>query len=301
MRSVVDENTAINYLRNIFNIPPTIPTWILLLSTIPSPNKRFGEVELEIPPKWMKQQYLHEYDNTLYGILASRVGTQNIGVLNARTLEHIGDSVLDYVIKEELIIKYGLTISWDEIGEIKKNISSNLELTRLAVFTKICNLIYPPGTGSFVTVHNSCSSLMEALIGAYYYTRGLDETYSWIVNSSPFKNLIDKNIWKEDKYISLGLSRQFPPLGWEILKTLEDVYEFLHAYKALYEIITLYTFNPHLEEYEFIMYKPNSIELKLCPNTKSESEINISDVFETLRNNRIWVMRLETKILNFSV
>lgn len=250
---------VVNTIRNNFNISETIPGWILLLS---------ATYPLAIRGNKTNPSLTRYSTMEMRRIIRPEIESAYI---NSHDLMEYGKTILDYILENEISIRYGLNISASDIHNLKLKVLENLPQI-------ICQELYG-------TIDN-CSFFIKALIGAYYYIMNLDETYSWIVNKSPIAELITKYIWSENTIYSVRFG---PPLGFRRLKDMNDVIAFLNAYTSTYRDYR-YRYLLNDDEDILYLYKLGDI-LNLCP----DGRLNLYDIFNILKRNNIWVARFETK------
>jgi hypothetical protein len=155
---------------------------------------------------------------------------------NYESLEFYGDSVLDFLIVDEVETLFGLNISPGDLTRIKQQIVKNDSLTGYSADLKVCRILGVRDI-SRLKKHNICADSFEAIIGALYIQygiRNLLKIQNWLRSLGPLTEEIDRLLVEQVR--NEDVTDIFPGLKFTSKKksNSDQLNDFISAYAEKY-------------------------------------------------------------------
>ena len=172
MSSTIDLIYSVLKEVNFFKYFPRIDEDLLLLSFV-SNDRKYRQIRQEL----------------LFNINLERLAKMyHLDDISYETLEFYGDKVFGMVVTDIVKKKYGLSISPKEATQFVSSIVANRIITDISIKIDLCPAVFDIKKNT-LPLHNVCADTFEALLGAVYFSYGLDsikKVEEWLLSIEEF-------------------------------------------------------------------------------------------------------------------
>lgn len=99
-----------------------------------------------------------------------------LDICDNRILESHGDVILNSIVGDKVLKYFRLSISPKQYHILVRDITSNFDLTAIAYDLGVCRSLGVNSVDEVVDKHNVCANFIENLLGALFFTYGLEGT-----------------------------------------------------------------------------------------------------------------------------